>query len=126
MLLWLDGICVGYQTQDRDRWFTPVISVTRLSSFCQWLTSTEFGSTVAMCLSARVVAKSLATGRAFATSSFGAMTTIKEIILNLNVRGVEERKRTVLASSRKMADIFYHPDFVAIQTFVCVISIYIF
>ena len=83
ILLLLDGICVGYQAQDRDRWFTTVISVTRLSNFCQCLTSTEFGSTVAMSLSARVVAKSLATGRA-------------------------------------------DPDFIAIQTFVCVISIYRF
>ena len=101
------------------------MSVTRLSSLCERLTSTRFGSTVAMCLSARVVARSsrpttastdtrslcvasLTTGRALSTSLCGARTTIEEIILYLNMRGEEERKRTVLASSRKRAHILYH------------------
>ena len=35
-----------------------------------------------------------------------ARTTIEEIIINLNVLG-EERKRTVLARSRKRAEILY-------------------
>ena len=69
----------------REKGFTPVMSVTRLSSLCKRLTSTQFGSTVAMCLSARVVGRSsrpttastdtrsflvecLTTGRVFATS----------------------------------------------------------
>ena len=43
----------------------------------------------------------------FATSPCGASTTIEKIILNLNVWGEEERKRTVLASFRKRADILY-------------------
>ena len=50
---------------------------------------------------------SLTTGRVFATSPCGARTTIEEIILNLNVFGEKERKRKVLASSRKRADILY-------------------
>ena len=36
----------------------PVNSVTRLQRFCQLLTNRKFGSTVSMCLSAKVVAKS--------------------------------------------------------------------
>ena len=50
---------------------------------------------------------SLTTGRAFATSPCRARTTIEEIILNLNMRREEEKKRTVLASSRKRVDIIY-------------------
>ena len=42
----------------REKGFTPVMSVTRLSSLCQRLTSTNFGITVAMCLYARFVARS--------------------------------------------------------------------
>ena len=49
----------------------------------------------------------LTTVRVFATSPCGARTTIEEIILNLNVWGEEDRKRTVMASSRKRADILY-------------------
>ena len=45
--------------------------------------------------------------RVFATSPCGARTTIEDIILNLNVWGEEERKRTVLASFKKRADILY-------------------
>ena len=37
----------------------------------------------------------------------GPWTTIEEIILKLNVWGEEERERTVLASSKKRADILY-------------------
>ena len=69
----------------REIWFTPVVGVTRLSSLCKHLTSTQFGSTVAMCLSARVGARrttlstdttilcvaSLTIGRYFETSPCG-------------------------------------------------------
>ena len=64
------------------------MTVTRLSSLCKHLTSTQYVSTVAMCLSARVVARSSRptsastdtriflvaslTGRAFATYPCGA------------------------------------------------------
>ena len=89
----------------RERGLIPIMTVTRLSSLCERLTSTHFGSTVAMCFSARVVAKcskptttstdtrSLNTG-AFATSPCGA-------------RG-EEKKSKALASSWKRADLLYH------------------
>ena len=84
------------------------MSVTRLSSLCEHLNSTQFGNTVALCLSPRAVARisrlttgtisflvaSFTTGRAFATSPCGA-------------RG-EEMIRTVLSSSKKRADILYH------------------
>ena len=100
------------------------MSVTKLSSLSKCLASTKFGSTVASCLPARVVARSstpttvstntiglcvasLTTGRVFATSQCGARTTIEEIILYLNMWGEEERKRFILASSRKKADILY-------------------
>ena len=53
---------------------------------------------------------SLTTQRFFFTSPCGARTTNKEIILNLNVWGKEERKRTVLTSSRKGEDILYPPQ----------------
>ena len=48
---------------------------------------------------------SLATRRAFATFTCAARTIFKEIILNLNLMEKEERKRTVLASSKKRAEI---------------------
>ena len=44
----------------------------------------------------------------FATSPCRARTTLEEILLNLKVRGEEERKRTVLASLRKRTDILFH------------------
>jgi hypothetical protein len=100
------------------------MSVAKLSSLCKCLASTEFGSTVAMCLPARVVARSstpttastdtiswcvasLTTGRVVATSPCGARATIEEIILYLNMWGEEEEKRIILASSRTRADIIY-------------------
>ena len=67
---------------------------------------------------------SLTTGRVFATCPCGARTTIEEIILNLIVCGKEERKRTVLASSRKSTDILYplqrKPIVLVFNKFVCV------
>ena len=126
---------------------TPVINVTKLSSLCKCLASTKFGSTVAMCLPARVVARSstpttastdtislcvasLTTGRVFATSQCGARTTIDEIILNLKVWGDEERKRMVLATSRKRADILYTLKWkyivLVFNKFVCLMSIFFF
>ena len=48
----------GDKAQERERGFTPVMSVTKLSSLCKCLASTKFGSTVTMCLPARVVARS--------------------------------------------------------------------
>ena len=119
------------------------MSVTKLSSLCKCLSSKTFGSTVAIFLPAKVVAisstpktastdtiglcvASLNTGRVFGTSPCGARTTIEEIILNLNVCGEEERKRTVLASSRKRANILYTlkwKSFVFVfNKFVCVMS----
>ena len=115
---WWIGSVWGDTAQERESGFTPIISLTKLSSLCKCLASTKFGSTVKMCLPARVVARSstlttsstdtiglcvasLTTGRVFPTSSSEARTTIEEIILNLNVWGEEEKKRTVLASSRK-------------------------
>ena len=123
------------------------MSVTKLSSLCKCLASTKFGSTVAMCLPARVVARSstpttastdtislcvasLTTGRVFATSPCGARTTIDEINLNLNVRADKERKRTALASSRKRADILYPLKWKSIvldfNKLVCVMFIFVF
>jgi hypothetical protein len=49
----------------------------------------------------------LVTGRFFDTSPYRARTKIEEIILNLNMWREEERKRIILASSRKRADILY-------------------
>ena len=89
------------------------MSLKGLSSLCIRLTSTQSDSKVAKCLAARVVARSarpttalpdtrrflvasFTTGRAFATFTCGASG--------------EERKRTVLASYRKRADILYHPN----------------
>ena len=43
----------------------------------------------------------------FSTSPCGERTNIEEIILNLNMCGKEERKRTILASFRKRAEILY-------------------
>ena len=58
IMLLLDGISVGGTKHKRERGFTPVMSVIKLSSHCKCLASTKFGSTVAMCLPARVVARS--------------------------------------------------------------------
>ena len=85
----------------------PVMAVTMILSLCGHLTSTQFGSTLAMGLYARVVARgsrpttasadarsffvaSLAAGKYFATFPCGA-------------RG-EEEKRMVLSRSRKRED----------------------
>ena len=107
--------------------------------------STKFGSTVAVCLPARVLARSstpttastdtislcvtsLTTGRVLAISPCWARTTIEEIILNLNVWGEEERKRTALASSRKRAEILYPLKWkfivLVFNKLVCVMSIF--
>ena len=56
-MLLLDGISVGGGQSIRERGFTSIMSVTMFSSLCKCLASTMFGSTVAMCLSARVVAR---------------------------------------------------------------------
>ena len=52
----LDRISVGGQST-KERGFTLVMSVTKLSCLCNFLASTQFGSTVTMCLPARVVAR---------------------------------------------------------------------
>ena len=122
------------------------MAVTKLSSLCKCLARTKFGSTVAMCLPARIVARSstqttastdaiglcvasLTTGRVFATSLSGAWTTIEKIILNLNVWGEEGKNRTVQASSRKKADILYPLEWnyivLLLNKFVCVMFFYI-
>ena len=59
-----------------------------------------------------------------------ARTTIEEIILNLNVWGVEEKKRTVLTRSWKRADMLYPLKWKSIvlvfNQFVCVMFFFIF
>ena len=45
IMLLLDGISFGGTNQKREKGFTPVMSVTKLSSLCKFL-----ASTVAMCL----------------------------------------------------------------------------
>ena len=58
IMLSLNGISVGgCKAQERER-VHPVMSVTKLSSLYKCLASTIFDSTVAMCLRARVVARS--------------------------------------------------------------------
>ena len=47
----------GGTKHKRERRVTPVMSVTKLSSLCKCLASTQFVSTVAMCFPARVVAR---------------------------------------------------------------------
>ena len=101
---WHNWFVRALSLHKRERGFTPVMSVTKLSSLCKCLASKKFGSTVAMCLPARVATRSstqktastytislcvtrFTTGRVVATSPFGASTTIDEIILNLNVWG---------------------------------------
>ena len=81
-MLLLDGFSVeGQSTGERESGLTPVISVTRLSVLCQHITSKTFGRILAMCLSARVVARS--------STPTTASTDTKE------------RKRKVFVSSRK-------------------------
>ena len=67
--------------------------------------------------------------KSFCTSPCGARTTIEDIILNLKVWGEEERKRAVMASSRKRADILYPLKWKYIVSvfnkFVCLIFFYI-
>ena len=99
------GSVGGDKAQEREGGFTPLMSVTKLSSLYKCLASTKFGSAVAMCLPAGVVARCstpttastgtislcvarLTTGRVFATSPCRARTSIEEIILNLNVWGL--------------------------------------
>ena len=95
------------------------MSVKSLSSRWQHLTGTKFGHTLAMSWFESVATRSsrptiastdtsLGTGRGFATYPCGVRTTNKEIILNLNGMREEESKRTVLANSRKRADILYY------------------
>ena len=107
---WMGSVW-GDKAHKRERGFALVISVTMFSSLSKRLTSTQLGSTVTMCLFARVVTRSsrpttastdtrhflvasLTTGRAFAPSPCGARR--------------EKRKRKILSSSRKGADILYH------------------
>ena len=120
-----EGVVVAGWNQcggTKQRGFIPVKSLT---SLCQHLSSIHFGSTVAMSLFAWVVVRSsrpttsstdtrglcvasITTGRAFETFPCGERKTFGEIILNLNVSGEEEGKRTIMASSRKRADILDH------------------
>ena len=58
IMLLLEGISVwGQSTGERER-FHPCNVCTKLSSLCKSLASKKFGSTVAMWLPARVVARS--------------------------------------------------------------------
>ena len=58
IMLLLDGISFGGTNQKREKGFTRVMSVTKLSSLCKFLASTKYDSTVAMCLPVMVVARS--------------------------------------------------------------------
>ena len=102
-MLLLDGISLGgYDTQQRG--FTHVIYVPRLSSLCARLTSTQFWSIVVMCLSARVVViGSRPTKASTDTRSFvGCKHHHRKSFCNFYMWGEgEERKWTVLSSSRK-------------------------
>ena len=57
---------------------------------------------------------SCVTGKAFTTSSYVALSRTGELILDVNVRGEEERKRTDFASFMKRADVLSHLNCVVI------------
>ena len=79
IMLLLDGISVGGQrTRERKREFSPVRSVTKLSSLCKCLASTELVSTVAMRLPARAVARS-------STPTTASTDTIRLCVASLTI-----------------------------------------
>ena len=63
--------------------------------------------------------------QAFLNTTYGARATMEEIILNLKVKGEEKRKRTLLASFRKRADILYHPNLkpIVLDFILCIVYI---
>ena len=112
-----------HRRNKREKGFTNINSVTRLSSLCQPLTSTNFGSIVAMCLSATVVTRSsrpttpstdtrslcvasLTTGRAFATSPCVARTTIDEIVQEEGRHPLPSQSGNILCWLKKKKTVF--------------------
>ena len=87
------------------------MSVTRLSSLFQHLTSTTFGRRVTMCLSAedfnsKMFKANISINR-HKKLVWGKPCQSKSFCNFSKVRGEDERNMTVLASSRKRADILY-------------------
>ena len=124
----LDGISVGEQsTRERDRvppcngCDQPFKSLPTLNQHKIWqhigyvflarssIPTTALTDTRSLCVA------SFTTVRAFANFLCTTITTIKKIILNLNVRGGEGDEEAVLAISRKRADILYHLNYVSIM-----------
>ena len=100
----------GNSERQRETGFTSVMSVTRISSLCQRITSTRFGSTLAMCVSARLVARSSKpTVASTDTRSFSLWGKDQDWgdYPQSEHDGEEERKKTVLASFRKRTDILH-------------------
>ena len=119
------------------------MSVTKLSSLCKCLSSRKFGNTVAICLPAKVVAISstpknsinrhnrLVCGKPQHRKSFchvGQGPPLRRSSSIWMCGGEEERKRTILASSRKRVNILYPLQWKSIvlvfNKFVCVMSIF--
>ena len=108
-MLLLNGISEGGQiTREREKRFTSVMSVIRLMIPCKPPTSKKFGSTEAMCLSARDVVRSL---RPYSINSHKKLVCGKphhrKSFCNFSMSGKGHRKWTVLGSSRKRTDIPY-------------------
>ena len=111
IMLLLDGISVGGTKHKRERGFTPVLSVTKLSSLCKCLASTKFGRTVAMCLSERVVARSSRPTKhqQMQEACVWQASPQEELLQLLHVgQGGEDRKTRVLGILSKRTDIPYH------------------
>ena len=89
---------------------TPVMSVTRLSSPCKCLKSTQFCITVAMCLFTRVVARSSRPTTAPTDTRsffFGSKPHHKKSFYNLAMWGKGEREEK--ASSTQLKEESRHP-----------------
>ena len=88
------------QEHKRERGFILVMSVTRLSSLCQRLTSTKFGGTVTMCLSARVVARiSIQTTESTDTTTTFFFFVIRQIF---NIEIPIRRNMLIVSPSNKI------------------------
>ena len=108
------------KAQERER-VQPCNVCEKAFKSCQRLNRPKFGRKMAIFLSARVVTRSsnqqkhqhtqeACEWQASPQEELLQLLHVRhyEIILNLNIRGEEEIKRTVLASSRKRANILYH------------------